>query len=214
MSGSTEELIGRLSANLRPVRRLAPPRWRATLWLGFVALAAAWLATRANLPAVAARLAAHADMWLAVAGSVATAVTAGVAALMLALPDRDRRWALLPLPFAAVWLGANGVGCLRADTIRLMHPATMAAASENCLPFILKTSAVLAIPLGVLLWRARPLRVGLVAWTGGLAIAAAAASLLWLDHPFDAGLADLIVHVVAVGLVMLVCRIAALLFPE
>jgi hypothetical protein len=42
---------------------------------------------------------------------------------------------------------------------------------------------------------------------GGLAVAATAASLLWLDHPFDAGLADLLVHAAAVALVVALLRL-------
>ena len=217
MSGAadmTGALIGRLTAELRPVRRLARPGWRAASWLGLVALAAVWLAIRADLGAVAARVMAHSDMWLSVAGSTLTAVFACVAVLMLALPDRDGRWALLPLPPLALWLGASGIGCLRQDAIALVHPASLMEASSACLPFILTSSALLALPLGVLIWRARPLRIGLVALLGGLALAAASASLLWLSHPFDASLADLIVHMAAVALVIVCCRIAALFLPE
>lgn len=218
MSGVTREatgvLIGRLGTELRPVRRLAGPVWRAAAWLGVVLLGAALVAMRVDMEPVAARLAARPDMWLAAVGSVTTAVAGALAVMMLALPDRDARWALLPLPPALLWLGASGMGCARQDAIALLHPASMGQAANECLPFILGASLLLALPLGVLLWRARPLRPGLVAWTGGLAVAAAAASLLWLCHPFDASLADLIVHAAAIGLVMLGCRIVALLLPE
>ncbi len=213
-AGGTGALIGRLTAELRPVRRLARPGWRAASWLGFVVLAGVVLAVRADLGAVAARVVAYPDMWLSVAGSVLTAVAAAVAVLMLALPDRDGRWALLPLPPFALWLGASGVGCLRQDAIALLHGASLAAAGSACLPFILTSSALLAVPLGALIWRARPLRIGLVALIGGLALSAASASLLWLSHPFDASLADLVVHMAAVGLVVICCRIAALFLPE
>jgi hypothetical protein len=210
----TRVLIERLAGDLRPVRRLARPMWRAALWLGLALLIGLGLATGVDPAAVAARIGAMPDMWLSVLGSLATAVTAAIAALMLALPDRDGRWALLPLPPAALWLVASGLGCLRRDAIGFLHPATLADATANCLPFILKMSAVLAVPFGFLVWRARPLRLGLVAWTGGLAVASAAASLLWLVHPFDASLADLLVHAAAIGLVMLLCRVVATLLPE
>ena len=49
---------------------------------------------------------------LAWTASLLTGATAVVAAAHLALPDRSRRWALLPLPFLALWLTASGVGCL------------------------------------------------------------------------------------------------------
>ena len=53
-----------------------------------------------------------------------------------------------------------------------------------------------------MLRNAYPLRPGLAAATAGLASAAAAATLLNLFHPYDASATDLVVHVVAVGLVI------------
>ena len=206
---STDTLIARLSSELPPVRRIAPAWLRTGAWLALVALFAAALAARADLPAVAARLMAYPDMWLAVVGSLGTALLGAFAAMQLSLPDSSRRWALLPLPTAALWLGASGLGCLRQEVVAAVHPATMRQAMADCMPFILGTSLVLAVPLALLLWRARPLRPELVAGVGGLATAAAAASLLWFEHPFDASAADLAVHVAAVLVVVLACRGAA-----
>lgn len=213
MSGppSTDLLIERLSTGLPRVRRIAPAWARTAGWLMLVGAFAAVLATRADLPAVATRLMAYPDMWLAVVGSVATAVLGSFAAMQLSLPDRSWRWALLPLPPAALWLGASGLGCLRREVVALVHPANMRDAMADCMPFILRNSVLLAIPLALLLWRARPLRPELVAWVGGLATAAAAASLLWFEHPFDASFVDLVVHVLAVLLVVLGCRVAVTL---
>ncbi len=182
---------------------------RACAWLAVVAAVAAVLAGRADLPAVAARIASFADMWLAVVGSVSTAALAAVAACVVSVPGRSRRWAWLPLPAAALWLGASGLGCLRATAILVVHPATLHQAMTACLPFILEFSVLLSVPLAVLLWWARPLRPGLVAGLGGLAVAAASASLLWFFHPFDASAEDLLVHVAAVLLVVGLCRLAA-----
>ncbi len=95
-----------------------------------------------------------------------------------------------------------------------LHRASWHDAVSNCLPFILEASAVLAIPMAVLLWWARPLRPGLVAGEGGLAVAAGAASLLWFVHPYDASYEDLVVHTAAVLLVLLLCRAAAALLPR
>ncbi len=208
MSGF-DPTIARLVADLRPVRRLASPWLRAATFLAVVAAGAAWLAGTIDLAPVAARIGAFADMWLAVAGSVATAVLATVAVMMVSLPDRSARWALLPLPAAALWLGASGMGCLRGQPAPMATPATWLDSLDDCIPFILRTSLVLAIPLGLLLWRARPLRPGLTAAVGGLALAASSASLLWFAHPFDATAIDLLAHIVAVVVVVLACRLAA-----
>ncbi len=209
MTESTDKLIEDLSGGLRPVLRLPSPALRAWGWLAVVAAVAAVLAARSDLPAAAARMTAFADMWLDVAGSVATAVLAALAACIVSVPGRSRRWAWLPLPGVALWLGSSSLGCLRATAIAFVNPATLHDAVTQCLPFILEFSAILGIPLAVLLWWARPLRPGLVAGLGGLAVAAASASLLWLFHPFDASVEDLVVHAAAVLLVVGICRLAA-----
>src|SRR5579883_3153795 len=105
-SGETENLIATLAQDLRPVRRLARPGWRAVWWLGIVAAIGIALAGSADLPAVAARLSAHPDMWLSVAGSVSTAILAAIAAMRLALPDRSLAWAALPTPGVVLWVAA------------------------------------------------------------------------------------------------------------
>ncbi len=210
MSGqSTDAVIARLVADLRPVRRLASPWVRAGMFLAVVAAGAVILAMTADLGRVIARLGTFADMWLAVAGSIATAVLASVAAMMVSLPDRSARWALLPLPAAAVWLGASGMGCMRSAAVPATVDAGWLVSIDECMPFILRTSVLLAIPLAIMLWRARPLRPGLTATVGGLALSASSASLLWLHHPFDATAADLIVHTLSVILVVVACRLAA-----
>lgn len=208
MSGS-DPVIARLVADLRPVRRLASPWLRAAAFLAVPVAAAAWFASTVDLAPVAARIGAFADMWLAVVGSVATAVLATIAAMMVSLPDRSARWALLPLPAVALWLGASGLGCLRDQPVPRVIGATWLDSFDDCLPFILRISLLLAIPLGLLLWRARPLRPGLTATVGGLALAASSASLLWFDHPFDATAIDLLAHAVAVVAVVAACRLAA-----
>jgi hypothetical protein len=74
------------------------------------------------------------------------------------------------------------------------------------MPFILGVSLPLSIVLVLMLRRTRPLRLGLVAGLGGLATAAAAASLLWMIHPYDASAADLAMHTLAVVLVVVAVR--------
>src|SRR5579872_6436808 len=117
MQTSSDRLIGTLAADLRPVRPLRPPLWRALYWLLLVALIAAGLAIFSDLAAMRHRLEASPDMWLAVLGSAATAATAAFAAFELSLPDRSRGWALLPLPPAVFWVVASGLGCLRGYTL-------------------------------------------------------------------------------------------------
>jgi hypothetical protein len=70
--------------------------------------------------------------------------------------------------------------------------------------FVIVVSLPLSILLTVMLRRGYALRPGLVAIVGGLASAAAAATLLNFFHPFDAIVTDLLVHVGAIALVVAV----------
>jgi len=202
---SHDRLIGALAAGLQPVRPLWPPVLRALVWLALVAALAGGLAMFANLAAMWQRIAATPDMWLAILGSIATAATAALAAFELSLPDRSRAWALLPLPAFALWLGASGLGCLRAYILPGTHVATMGE-TRDCLVFIVGLSVPLSAVLILMLQRACSLAPGLTATMAGLASAAAAATLLNFFHPYDAAATDLVVHLVAVGIVVLALR--------
>jgi len=205
MDDSYDRLIGALAADLRPVRRVPPPAPRALCWLALVAAVAAALATFADVAAMWHRLAASPDMWLAVLGSIATAATAAFAAFELSLPDRSRAWALLPLPAAALWAGASGLGCMRAYVLPGTHVAAIGE-TRDCLLFIIGLSVPLSVALILMLRRAYSLAPPLTAAMAGLASAAAAATLLNFFHPFDAAATDLAVHAVAVVIVVAAAR--------
>jgi hypothetical protein len=202
---SPEALIQELASDLRPVRRLAPPLLRALGWLAVVGALAVALACFADLGAMVRRLTAAPDMWLAVAGSTLTAILAAIAAFQTSLPDRKPAWALLPVPGLLLWVGASGLGCRRSWLLPGTHSADLVEA-RACLVFILAVSVPLSILLIVMLRRGYPLRPNLTAATGGLAAAAAAATLLNFFHPFDAAATDLAVHAGAVVLVVLANR--------
>lgn len=202
---SPEALIQELASDLRPVRRLAPPLLRALGWLAVVGALAVALACFADLGAMVRRLTAAPDMWLAVAGSTLTAILAAIAAFQTSLPDRKPAWALLPVPGLLLWVGASSLGCLRSWLLPGTHPADLVEA-RACLVFILGVSVPLSILLVVMLRRGYSLRPNLTAATGGLAAAAAAATLLNFFHPFDAAATDLVVHTGAVVLVVLANR--------
>jgi hypothetical protein len=72
--------------------------------------------------------------------------------------------------------------------------------------FIIGLSVPLSAALIVMLRRAYSLAPPLTAAMAGLASAAAAATLLNFFHPFDAALADLAVHAVAVLIVVAAAR--------
>jgi len=145
------------------------------------------------------------DMWLAASGSALTAVLAAFAAFKLSLPDTPRAWAWLPLPAALLWIGASGLGCLRGWLVPETYVAPLSETME-CLAIILALSVPFSALLFVMLRQAYPLQPGLTAVVAGVAVAAAAATLLNFFHPFDAAATDLAVHAFAVALVVLLSR--------
>jgi hypothetical protein len=205
MDNPHDRLIGALAANLAPVRRLPPPALRALFWLLLVAAVAAALAMFSDVAGMWHRMAASSDISLAALGSIATAATAAVAAFALNLPDRSRAWALLPVPAAALWVGASGLGCLRAYVLPGTHVAAIGE-TRDCLLFIVGLSVPLSAVMIVMLRRGYSLAPSLTAAMAGLAAAAAAATLLNFFHPFDAAATDLAVHAVAAALVIIAAR--------
>jgi hypothetical protein len=196
-----DQLIYGLAADLPPVRRLSPPLLRALTWLAVLVALAIGLVAFANVDAAWQRISAAPDLWLAVIGSTLTAVLAAIAAFQLSLPDAPRAWAALPVPAALLWIGASGFGCLRVWVAPASHVAVLGEA-RDCLIFIVLLSVPLSALLLVMLRRAYPLYPGLTAAIGGLAVAAAAATLLNFFHPYDAAATDLVVHAAAVAVVI------------
>ena len=201
-SDSNERLVQALSADLTPVRRLAPPGLRILLWLAIIGAVALALAIVSDVGAMIHRLMAAPDIWLAAMGSALTVVLAAAAAFQLGLPDRKAAWALLPLPAVLLWIGASGMGCLRAWAVPEAYPMPPAQ-TEHCLMFIVGVSLPLSLLLIVMLRRGFSLRPNLTAIIGGLACASAAAALLNFIHPYDAAATDLAVHALAVLIVIL-----------
>ncbi len=201
MALANEELIRHLAADLRPVRRLPPPVLRALVWFGAVLVLGAVVVSTANMHVFMERLEASPELRYAMAGSAATAMLAAIATFELSLPDRDRRWALLPLPGLLLWVGASGIGCLRNWVVPSMAIGTMREA-RICVFIILTYSIPLSLLLLFMLRRTHPLRPGPVTVLAGLAAAAAAATLLAFVHRYDAAATDLLMHLGAVLLVV------------
>ncbi|RUL74094.1 NrsF family protein [Dyella choica] len=195
-----EALIDALGAELTPVRRLLPPWRRALGWLLVVVMAAAVLFMHYGAGTMLHRWGAAPDLGVAACAAVVTAITAALASFVLAIPGRSLVWAWLPVPAALVWIGASGLGCLRA------HIPGMAVmdwhGANDCLKFILGFSVPLS---GLMIWllrRACPLRPTLTAVMVGLASASASACLLEICHNFDATASDLLMHALAVAIVI------------
>jgi hypothetical protein len=211
--GTYDPLIQGLAADLRPVRRLPRPLQRTLFWLGAVVIVAVMLAAFADLTATERRLTAAPDMWLAVIGSTLTALLATIAAFQLSLPDGRTIWALLPVPSALLWVSASGLGCLRTWLVPGTHDASLAEA-KDCFVFIVGLSIPLSAMLILMLRRGYSLRPNLMGVIGGLAVAAASASLLNLFHPYDAAATDLTVHATAITVVILANQLLAYRFAK
>lgn len=199
-SGDISRLIGELSADLKPVRRLAPPWLRSLYWLlAVMCLALVLIAIRvvfdwSGQPEV--------DPYVlpgALASGV-TAILAAYAAFQLSLPDRSGAWALLPVPAFVVWVAINGLGCVAS----IANPAVQSNVPQffTCLSIIFALSIPLSVATIVMIRRARPLRPLPVAVLGGLAASAAGATLLILVHPHDSAVLDICSHALAVAVVV------------
>ncbi len=196
-----EALIERLSRDLAPTRRLAPPWWRASTWIAVVLVTALVLSHFSDLIAMRARMLGAADMWLSMLGAIVTMICAAGAAFQTSVPGRSTRWGLLPVPGLVLWIAAGGLGCLRGWAVPGANAATMGE-ERSCIGFIIAMSVPLCILLVLMLRRACPLRPNLTAAMAGLAAASASAILLMFFHPLDASATDLVGHGLAVGIVI------------
>lgn len=202
----TSALIASLSGELAPVKRLAPPGRRALLWFAGAALASLALVFGLsshigfqNFATTAQRFS-EPKLALEVAGTLLTGILAVIAAFQLSLPDRSSRWMLLPLPTLLLWIASSGYSCWR-HWVAFGPDGWELGESASCFTWIVSLSVPLAIPLVLMLRRARPLAPLPVAVMAGLGVAALAAVLLQFFHPFDVTFMDLGLHLAAVAIV-------------
>lgn len=200
---TTDELIAQLAATAAPVKRLAPPMTRACLWLAAVAvLAAVPIVLWCNMPVFAQR-ASDPRMALELFATLATGVAGVIAAFHLSLPDRPRAWALLPMPFALLWIVLSGWGCV-AFWPEQNQRGWGLRQSDYCFVFLLAVGLPLSALLLLALRRASPLQPRLVASVGALGAAALAAFVLQFFHPFDVTIMDLGTHIAALAILIAV----------
>lgn len=189
----TEDLIAQLAADARPVRPLRPPLLRAGLWLlAAVVVIAAVVAMKGVRKDLAEEMA-QTSYQLEWAGAMLTGILAAIAAFHVSLPDRSRRWALLPVPGLVFWLASMGYGCM-TDWVRLGPDGFMLGTSFRCFMNIMMMGVPLWILLVVMLRFAGPVRPTATIATGMLAASALASCGLSLFHPLDATLMVLVWH--------------------
>lgn len=182
---TTPNLINALAANVTPVRRLRPPLTRAMLWLLFAGVVLALLAIGHGVrPDLAQRLEQPVFI-VGLSASLLTGILATIAAFMASLPDRSRRWLLLPAPALVAWVSTIGYGCL-IDWVSIGPDGISFGETVRCFATLVLTSLPLAFVLLAMLRHAALLRPMTVAVTASLAVAAITATALSLFHQLDA----------------------------
>ena len=181
----TPDLINLLATRVTPVRRLRRPAVRAALWLLLSAVVVGLLVVGHG---------SRQDLWqrvretsfvIGIFATVLTAICAAIAAFMLSLPDRPRRWALLPLPAFAVWVSTIGYQCLSNWVV--FDPVGMRwGETARCFSTLGLASLPLSLAIVVMLRYAAPLRPTVVTLTAGLAVSAVTATAMALIHDLDA----------------------------
>lgn len=209
----TEDLIASLAEDLRPVTRVRSPFLTTVLWFvvatATVCLAIVYFGPRED---IAERFASGVDLPQLLAAA-ATGILAAFAAFQCALPDRDWRWSLLPMPAIAIWFAALGWGCVQ-DVMVSGPEALRLTTSFQCIAFI----SVLGLPLTIgILWLSRhaaPLRPVPVAALCGLAASALASAGLSCIHYLNAAAMILVWHGLAVALVTAAAALIGLRFMQ
>jgi hypothetical protein len=182
---TTQELIRRIVAEARPVRRLRSPLLRAAIWVALaVALLTVVTVAIGVRPDLGTRLG-EPTFLIEIVSAALTGIAAAVAAFHVALPDRSGRWALLPVPALLVWLSTVGYGCL-TNWIALGATGSIRGVSLQCLAVIALGSVPVAAILFLMLRHARFVRTLATAGVASIAVAGLTVSALRMFHPLDA----------------------------
>jgi hypothetical protein len=186
-----DELIARLTADLKPVRPLLPPWARAALWLALGLPCVAGLVWQLNVDATV--VASDARFMIEQAATLATAVMAAIAAFASVVPGSDRRFLLLPLAPLSLWLASVGHGCVQ-DWIQLGADGLAIGPDWDCLRLATMIGVVPAATIVVMLRAAPPLRPRSTLALAALAVAALANFGLQFAHVRDASIMVLTWH--------------------
>ncbi|KAB2916348.1 MAG: DUF1109 domain-containing protein [Hyphomicrobiaceae bacterium] len=194
----TDELIRRLAADLQPVRPLKPPWVRALLWLG-IALPYVAAVVWGKLTMIdASQVAGDVRFLVEQAATLATALTAAIAAFCSVIPGFGRRVLFLPLAPLGVWLASVGQGCVQ-DWLRLGAEGLRIRPDWDCLPLATVIGIVPTIVLVIMLRKGAPLRPRVTLALAALAVASVANFGMQFAHVGDASIMVLAWHLGAVA---------------
>ncbi len=188
----TDQLIRRLADSATPVRRLAAPWRRTSLWLVIsltyiLAVIATYLIARHGPGPI------EAPLVLEQTAILATAITAAIAAFSSTVPGRDQQIWLLPLIPLAIWLFSLGEGCLH-DWFSPGAGGLRLRADWDCAPAAIILSVVPAAVMVAMLRRGAPLQPRLSLALAALAVAALVNFALRIFHAGDISVMVLVWH--------------------
>ena len=180
-----ERFAEMLVADLRPVRRVAPPWKRLLWWLAISIPAAIAVALVFGLRPGLIRQFSEPKFAIYEAAAVITGIISGYVALCAGLPDQPSWKLWLPLAPLVVWLATLGQQCTEV-LVRFGPGGIRLTSDAMCLPAIAIGGLVPAVAMVVLLRRSRNFRVTQACLCGALAAAALGAAALRLYHAQDA----------------------------
>ena len=201
----TEELILQIAGHAEPTRRLAPPWQRATIWLVISALSAAVVVYFQSVGFNHWQM--DARFTIEQIATLATVVTAAIAAFWSVVPGYDRRILILPLAPLAVWIATLGEGCVQ-DWLRIGAAGLTVSWDYDCLPIAAMIGIAPAILIVAMLRRGAPLVPNVTLVLAALAVAALSNFATRMHHYGDISIMILVWHV---GSVFVVAFIASLL---
>ena len=201
----TEELIHQLAGHSAPTRRLAPPWQRAAIWFAISAVSAAIVVYFQSVGFSHWQM--DARFTIEQIATLATVVTAAIAAFGSVVPGYDRKILILPLAPLLVWIAALGEGCVH-DWLLIGSAGLTVSWDYDCMPIAAMIGIVPAIAIIAMLRRGAPLVPHVTLALAALAVAALSNFATRMHHYGDISIMILVWHV---GSVFLVALIASLL---
>jgi hypothetical protein len=203
----TDDLIGMIVAEVRPVRRLRSPAHRVALWLAVtlpcVAVVVLIMTPRPDL----AQKLADPRFQTEQLAAFATALAAAFAAFSAVIPGRSRWILLRPVVPLAAWLASLGQDCARI--LLIAGPEGLRLGWDwVCIPAIAMVGTVPAFAIVVMLRRGAPVLPCTAVALGALAAAALGNFGLRLFHTQDASLVVLVWQFGTVALLSVLAGLA------
>jgi hypothetical protein len=199
MAMRSKDLIKALAADAMPVRRLASPMLRLTLWVAasaaYTAIIVGMMGLRPDLPA---RLT-DARFVVEVGATFMTSVLAAAAAFCAGCPGRPIWERFAPVPAMALWFVSLGEGCWQSLE-QAGAQGLQFRLDFVCFPSIVLVSIVPAALILIMIRRGAPIAPVTTTALGTLAAAALGATALRLFHAQDASLMILVWQFGAVAL--------------